>query len=103
MTDKKLCDLFALYLLETKRLEATRMSGNTRRAYVQQDVVLHHINWMCVEAMVFVADGRREKAMRWLGFIQGVMFSEGIFTINELANHSRPDGSVYEEDKGVTK
>jgi len=28
------------------------------------------------------------KAFRWLGFIQGVLYCKGIFSIKELKNHS---------------
>ena len=34
--------------------------------------------------------GRIEKAHRWLGFIQGILWQSGNFTIDQLANHNRP-------------
>jgi hypothetical protein len=37
----------------------------------------------------FVANDKIEKANRWLGFIQGVLWIEGIFTIAQLREHSR--------------
>ena len=43
---------------------------------------------MVPRALKFVEEGRIEKAMRWLGFIQGVMWSEGIYTIDEMKEHN---------------
>ena len=33
----------------------------------------------------------REKLMRWLGFMQGALWVKGIYTIDELKAHNRPD------------
>ena len=33
-----------------------------------------------------------EKAHRWLGFVQGVLWAEGIFTIDEMREHNRSKG-----------
>jgi hypothetical protein len=32
---------------------------------------------------------KREKAHRWLGFIQGVLWLSGVYTLDELKEHSR--------------
>jgi hypothetical protein len=34
-------------------------------------------------------DGSERKAMRWLGFMQGIMYARGFFTLEELKDHSR--------------
>jgi len=49
---------------------------------------LAHLRFMCVEAQKFVDI---EKAMRWLGFLQGVLWSRGFYSLNDLKNHSRPE------------
>lgn len=51
----------------------------------------NHAYWCALEAIRFIDEGRREKAMRWLGFVQGVTFASGIATVEELKNDSRPD------------
>lgn len=51
---------------------------------------MSHVMWMCVEAQKFVAEGRIEKAMRWLGFIQGVLWMGNTRTLNELRDDSKP-------------
>lgn len=37
----------------------------------------------------FPKDGSERKAMRWLGFIQGALYSSRRFTLEELKEHSR--------------
>lgn len=37
----------------------------------------------------FPEDGSEKKAMRWLGFVQGCCYSGGIFTLEEIKEHSR--------------
>lgn len=58
---------------------------------------LQHVLWMCGEGKKFVDEGRHEKAMRWLGFIQGAMFWGLIATIDEMKKMNMPgDGGVKE-------
>jgi hypothetical protein len=45
---------------------------------------------MLPKAIRFVEEGRRDKAMRWLGFIQGVLWVQRIYTIDELKLHNAP-------------
>lgn len=34
-------------------------------------------------------DGNESKAMRWLGYIQGVLVRDGVFTLEQVKDHSR--------------
>lgn len=52
---------------------------------------LRHLRYMITEMRGFIVQGRTEKAMRWLGFLQGVLWALGVFSIDELKDHSRPD------------
>jgi len=40
--------------------------------------------WMCGEIRKFINEGRLDKANRWLGFIQGVLYCENFYSILEL-------------------
>jgi hypothetical protein len=45
---------------------------------------------------IAVASGyiqKREKLMRWLGFLQGVLFAFGIYTVDEMRAHNKPDAA----------
>lgn len=52
---------------------------------------LFHCRYMISEMRQMIADRRTEKVMRWYGFLQGVLWVQGIFTLDELKDHSRPD------------
>lgn len=94
MTNVKLFDVFCLYQkilrtassesVEPQRMDVTQPAPEDRR------ILVAHLLWACEEGKKFVEQRRFEKAMRWLGFIQGCLFARGHFTIDELGNHSRP-------------
>ncbi len=48
--------------------------------------MIAHLKFMCVSAPTFADNA---KAMRWLGFLQGVLWARGFFTLEELKGHSR--------------
>lgn len=56
-----------------------------------EKTMLAHCHQMLDGMEVFVREERMEKCFRWLGFIQGVLWSSGNFDLNELKNHNRPD------------
>jgi len=51
-----------------------------------------HCAWMLCRVTEFMDAGRREKAMRWLGFAQGHLWSTGRATIDEMKEWNRPPG-----------
>lgn len=51
---------------------------------------LEHCHSMLDKIVGFVHEGRMEKAFRWLGFIQGVLWATQVYTVDELKNHNRP-------------
>jgi hypothetical protein len=58
--------------------------------------LVSHVVWMVDRIPAFLVEGRREKAMRWLGFIQGVAAARGYHSIESLKDMNRPaeDGGV---------
>ena len=48
-------------------------------------VAAAHLRFACQEAQKFCGDGRVEKAMRWLGFVQGCLWAMGDSSIADLA------------------
>ena len=38
---------------------------------------------------------RREKFMRWLGFVQGVFWCRSVYTIEEMKQHNRPSEATH--------
>jgi hypothetical protein len=51
---------------------------------------LPHLSWMLDQIPDFLLEGKREKAMRWLGFVQGALWWLGMMTIDELKNMNKP-------------
>lgn len=49
---------------------------------------LEHALWMCSQTQEFCKERENEKALRWLGFIQGVLWMTGVFTIDDLRKHN---------------
>jgi len=52
---------------------------------------LEHCHGMLDKMIDFVHEGRTEKVFRWLGFIQGVLWTNRVYTLTDLKNHNRPD------------
>ena len=52
--------------------------------------LISHFKFMCQEAQLFADRGQVDKAMRWLGFLQGVLWKSGEFTLDDLKKHSMP-------------
>jgi len=47
-----------------------------------------HIHWMLKEMQSFQVE-HTEKAMRWLGFVQGALWGLGVFSIEEMKEDNR--------------
>lgn len=60
---------------------------------------LEHAAWMCQEMKTF--PDWCGKQQRWLGFVQGVLFMEGVFSIDDMRTHVREakerDASLLED------
>lgn len=52
---------------------------------------INHTLWMLGEIRTFVSEGRREKVMRWLGFVQGSLWHWGFRTVEEMKKDNMPD------------
>lgn len=57
---------------------------------------LEHVVGMVPRALVLVDEGRREKVMRWLGFMQGALWHARIATLDELKLMNAPKGTILE-------
>lgn len=50
-----------------------------------------HLLYMADQIGVFLREGRREKVMRWLGFMQGVLYCDGYASLDQLKKMNMPD------------
>lgn len=64
-------------------------SGNWIIKPAEHGTPTEHVAWMLTKIPEFLAAGRREKAMRWLGFVQGYLWSRGFASIDEMKEWNR--------------
>lgn len=50
---------------------------------------LHHLHYMLRTALTW-PETRKEKGMRWLGFIQAGLIAAGVYTLEDVKHHSMP-------------
>lgn len=86
MTNEKVIEVLARYDKEISLLAVTTKPNSRLEQYVK----LTHLRFMCRAAQVFVDAGRKDKAMRWLGFVQGCLVCKGLYTIDQLKEHNKP-------------
>ena len=90
MTPEKVLEVIEIYKNKLQELgvNSDRLSGNeiptTRNGF------LGHCRAMLDVTELLIKDNRMEKAFRWLGFVQGVFWVLGLYTIEEMKNHNRP-------------
>ena len=101
MTDNKIKEVAERYRKEFSKYHVSNpQRGPVNKLHLQWTVEerASHLVWMCDQIDEFVAAGRRDKAMRWIGFLQGFLWREGQFTVEELGKHSMPtpegDGDI---------
>ncbi len=62
---------------------------DTEGFFGDRQTVMAHVMWMCSTALKELEENNdRDKANRWLGFIQGVLFCVGHYTIDEMRAHT---------------
>lgn len=106
MTKDKLDSVFRLYADALRSahpgLAAERLTDElsiTWSTAIGSARIASHMLYMCEQAQVFIREERIEKSMRWLGFLQGALWSMpqlvGIsVTLDDLKRHSMPDGKA---------
>jgi len=83
MKEEKILQATGIYRAKFKELQVVPEQSDTD--------TLARAAWCAEQIPAFLAEGRREKVMRWLGFVQGVLFATRVFSVEELKNHVRPD------------
>jgi hypothetical protein len=89
MTDDRVRDACKLYFEKLANFgPATKLPdlGFPR----DKDECMRHVRWMALETSKFVDEGKREKAMRWLGWMQAALTIHGIYPISDTMRHNMP-------------
>jgi len=70
-------------ILDFYRSEFVRLKVKPQRS----GVALQHAAWMIEECLVMKFPDDMYKINRWIGFVQGVLWKEGIYTIDQMREH----------------
>lgn len=103
MTPEKVLEVLDLYEAAFARsgIGAGQMKFDIKLSGSVQPTLLAlgHCNGLIDDMRRFVAEGRMDKVFRWLGFIQGVLWTNGWYTLAELMDHNRPPDSTFDASK----
>lgn len=81
MTKEKVLEVINLYKKELDDVLS-------KTASIEEE--LEHCQTMLPQMEEFIKEDRMDKVFRWLGFIQGVLWCQGVFEIDEMKNHNKP-------------
>lgn len=95
MDSQKIEEARAIYENYLKEMNIPSQNHPLDQLAISNNAVLAHCHKKLEEMKELLAQGRREKAMRWLSFVQGCLFTLRHYTIEDIKNHNRPD----QEDK----
>ncbi len=90
MTPERILSVVEFYRSFFKRTGIIAADCDEDSFMVDSVACLQHCHGMLDKIKTFVEEGRLEKAFRWLGFIQGVLWIQGMFTLKDLKEHNRP-------------
>ena len=82
MTDQK--------VLEAVQMVLTKI-GSSPETICRYTAEYAHLSMMAEKIPGFLEEGRRDKAMRWLGFMQGVLWKMGLASVEDLKAMNRSE------------
>jgi len=90
MTADKILEAVAIYkrYFEVNGFEKRTNLDHSCIEYSRASM-MEHCHGMLDEMEKMVAEENMEKAFRWLGFIQGVLWSKSAYSLAELKSHNR--------------
>ncbi len=90
MDAEKITKVIEIYKRKFVDLNITQINFSHNDTPLRIPDVLGHTYGMLPQMEQFIVEKRIEKTFRWLGFVQGVLWCEGIYTLEELKEHNRP-------------
>lgn len=89
MTHEKFLETIHLYRRILTEMGVESVDVPHDRPPTTREERLGHCMGMLDRMEAFVQSRRMGKAYRWLGFMQGILWSEGIYLLNDLKDHNR--------------
>jgi hypothetical protein len=99
MSPNKVVEVVNTYVKLLEDIGAVASRNEEPEVLLDVSTAKHHLLWMCVEAQAIVDQGRLEKAMRWLGFIQGGLWALRLRTLEDLKSDNMPEGVYFDKDR----
>lgn len=90
MTGEKVLEVISVYRRKFEDLNIPAKAWDRNNPPDSAKAILRHCHYMLTPLEEFVQNGRMEKAFRWLGFVQGVLWAMKMFKISELKDHNKP-------------
>ena len=91
MSDEKLLEAIGDYRKMLLEKGVSPDSADRDSKSLTHDEKLSHILRMLEKMPDFLSEGRREKVMRWLGFIQGSLWAMDMQSVHDLKREVMPD------------
>lgn len=82
-TAKRYLDYLTDNGIQPIRMDVTRRASECTSGEIQR-----HLAWMCEHIEKLANQDEMEKANRWLGFVQGILFEMSVYTIEDLRSHN---------------
>lgn len=95
MTPEKVLEVIEIYRRRFEKSGVKKEDHSYHRLLESSARGFSHCHGMLDKMSGFVHEGRMDKTFRWLGFIQGFLWSRRICTLMDLTIHNRPSA---EED-----
>lgn len=90
MTGEKIKEVLEIYRTKLEGLGLKPIDFEHHNLSPSREAALGHCLGMIPEMVEFVDAGRIDKAFRWLGFMQGALWTHSVYTLEDLKNHNRP-------------
>lgn len=87
MTEDQIANALTKYDAQLQKDGIFRERFSSLERFPTRPEALAHARWMCQEALTFTE--HKDKAMRWLCFIQGVLWMTGLASIDGLRDDNR--------------
>lgn len=90
MTKEKIREVLDIYRKKLTNLHTLKSEfpHDQIAGHYNKIAIRSHIFTMIDKVEEFLEEDRLDKAFRWLGFIQGCMWTTSLYTIEELKNHN---------------
>lgn len=90
MTKEKVLEVVANYRKEFEKLGVPKKKHSCDSVPSSSDIAAH-CHAMLDDIEVLLEEEKTGKALRWLGFIQGCLWTEKRYVLKELKSHNRSE------------